>query len=81
MTASEFGSFVLAFLVALILFFGGQRALVELTDNEDFALPVQVTVDEPDTSRVPSAPSLPPDVTVPPEDVPGPSGEPEAEIP
>ena len=31
MTASEFASFVLAVLVALILFFGGQRALVELT--------------------------------------------------
>jgi hypothetical protein len=45
MTTSEFASFVLAMLVALILFFGGQRALVELTDNEDFALPVQVQVD------------------------------------
>lgn len=82
MTASEFGSFVLAFLVALILFFGGQRALVELTDNEDFALPVQVTVDEPDTSALPSAPVVPPeDITVPPEDVPGPPGTPESEAP
>ena len=82
MTASEFGSFVLAFLVALILFFGGQRAFIELTDNEDFALPVQVTVDEPDTSQIPSVP-VPPeeDITVPPEDIPGPTGEPEAEIP
>lgn len=81
MTASEFGSFVLAFLVALILFFGGQRALVELTDNEDFALPVQVTVDEPDTSQLPSVPVPPEDITVPPEDVPGPSGQPESEVP
>jgi hypothetical protein len=59
MTTSEFASFVLAMLVALILFFGGQRALVELTDNEDFALPVQVQVD---TDEAPTTP-----VPVPPE--------------
>ena len=63
MTASEFASFVLAVLVALILFFGGQRALVELTDNEDFAIPVQVTVDQQD---VPEAPTVPP-TEVPPD--------------
>ena len=60
MTASEFASFVLAVLVALILFFGGQRALVELTDNEDFAIPVQVTVDQQDVPEVPAAPVVPP---------------------
>ena len=74
MTSSEFASFVLAILVALILFFGGQRALVELTDNEDFALPVQVTVDEPETPELPSAP------VVPDEDVPAPTT-PESEAP
>ena len=62
MTASEFASFVLAVLVALILFFGGQRALVELTDNEDFAIPVQVTVDQQDVPEVPSAPVPPTEV-------------------
>ena len=66
MTASEFASFVLAVLVALILFFGGQRALVELTDNEDFAIPVQVTVDQEDVPEVPSAPTVPP-TEVPPD--------------
>jgi hypothetical protein len=46
MTSSEFASFVLAMLVALILFFGGVRALVELTGNEDLALPVQAVVED-----------------------------------
>jgi hypothetical protein len=65
MTISEFASFVLAVLVALILFFGGQRALVELTDNEDFAIPVQVTVDQQDAPELPSP-------VVPPEEAPAP---------
>lgn len=70
MTASEFASFVLAMLVALILFFGGMRALVELTGNEDLALPVQVVVDE---DEVPQAPSIPtPPVTPPESEVPQP---------
>ena len=59
MTASEFGSFVLAILVAMILFFAGQRALVELTDNEDFAIPVQLTVDQDEAAEVPTAPIVP----------------------
>ncbi|HYU60010.1 MAG TPA: hypothetical protein VEK39_04565 [Solirubrobacterales bacterium] len=62
MTASEFAGFVLAGLVALILFFAGQRALVELTDNEDFAIPVQVTVDQQGGPELPSAPIVPPEV-------------------
>jgi hypothetical protein len=66
MIASEFASFVLAMLVALILFFGGMRALVELTGNEDLALPVQVVVDEDETA--PQSPSIPtPPITPPPE--------------
>jgi hypothetical protein len=56
MTTSEFASFVLAILVAQILFFGGMRALVELTDNEDFAVPVESVVDE---ESVPTAPVPP----------------------
>ena len=56
MTTSEFASFVLAILVAQILFFGGMRALVELTDNEDFAVPVEALVDE---ESVPTAPVPP----------------------
>jgi hypothetical protein len=74
MTTSEFASFVLAMLVALILFFGGQRALVELTDNEDFALPVQAVFDEPEApegsgTAIPTPPiTTPEDVTTtPPE--------------
>lgn len=74
MTSSEFASFVLAILVAMILFFGGQRALIELTDNEDFALPVQVTVDEPETPELPSVPVVPPSD----EDIPAPTPESEA---
>jgi len=68
MTASEFASFVLAVLVAMILFFGGQRALVELTDNEDFAIPVQVTVDQPQTPVSVPGPSI----TAPEEEAPSP---------
>jgi hypothetical protein len=56
MTSSEFASFVLAILVAQILFFGGMRALVELTDNEDFAVPVEAVFDE---ESVPTAPVPP----------------------
>jgi hypothetical protein len=70
MTASEFASFVLAMLVALILFFGGMRALVELTGNEDLALPVQVVIDE---DEAPAAPSIPtPPITPPESEVPQP---------
>jgi hypothetical protein len=70
MTAAEFASFVLAMLVALILFFGGMRALVELTGNEDLALPVQVVVEE---DEVPTAPSIPtPPITPPESEVPEP---------
>ena len=66
MIASEFASFVLAMLVALILFFGGMRALVELTGNEDLALPVQVVVDEDEAA--PQAPTIPtPPITPPSE--------------
>jgi hypothetical protein len=67
MTASEFASFVLAVLVAMILFFGGQRALVELTDNEDFAIPVQVTVDQPQAPElsVPGPSIAPPEQEAP----------------
>jgi hypothetical protein len=54
MTAAEFASFVLAMLVALILFFGGMRALVELTDNEDFALPVQAVVEDDEATEAPA---------------------------
>jgi hypothetical protein len=71
MTASEFGSFVLAVLVAMILFFAGQRALVELTDNEDFAIPVQATVDDQEAPELPAAPVLPPEQP-PEEEVPSP---------
>jgi hypothetical protein len=58
-TSSEFASFVLAILVAQILFFGGMRALVELTDNEDFAVPVEAIIDEQEapTSPVPVPPA------------------------
>jgi hypothetical protein len=70
MTASEFASFVLAMLVALILFFGGMRALVELTGNEDLALPVQVVVEEDDAPRAPSIPTPP--ITPPESEVPEP---------
>ena len=70
MTASEFASFVLAMLVALILFFGGMRALVELTGNEDLALPVQVVVDEDETPEAPSIPTPP--ITPPESEVPQP---------
>jgi hypothetical protein len=52
-TSSEFASFVLAILVAQILFFGGMRALVELTDNEDFAVPVEAVFEE---ESAPTAP-------------------------
>ena len=66
MIASEFASFVLAMLVALILFFGGMRALVELTGNEDLALPVQVVVDEDEAAS--EAPTIPtPPITPPSE--------------
>jgi hypothetical protein len=59
MTTSEFASFVLAFLVAQVLFFGGMRALVELTDNEDFAVPVEaVSFEEESAAR--TAPVPPP---------------------
>jgi hypothetical protein len=54
MTTSEFASFVLAMLVALILFFGGMRALVELTDNEDLALPVQIVVEDDEARGAPA---------------------------
>ena len=71
MTASEFASFTLAMLVALILFFGGMRALVELTGNEDLALPVQVVIDEDETA--PQAPAIPtPPITPPESEVPEP---------
>jgi hypothetical protein len=70
MTASEFASFVLAMLVALILFFGGVRALVELTGNEDLALPVQVVVDDEDEAPTPSIPTPP--ITPPESEVPEP---------
>jgi hypothetical protein len=46
MTSSEFASFVLAILVAQILFFGGLRALVEITDSDEIAIPVQAVVEE-----------------------------------
>ena len=68
MTASEFASFVLAMLVALILFFGGVRALVELTDNEDLAIPVQVVTDDdeaPATPAIPTPPISPPESEAP----------------
>jgi hypothetical protein len=67
MTAAEFASFVLAMLVALILFFGGMRALVELTDNEDLALPVQVVVEEEEAPQpsIPTPPITPPESEVP----------------
>ena len=83
MTASEFGSFVLAILVAMILFFAGQRALVELTDNEDFAIPVQATVDQQEAPEVPSAPIVPPGQTTTPESEvpPGQTTTPESEVP
>jgi hypothetical protein len=57
MTSSEFASFVLAILVAQILFFGGMRALVELTDNEDFAVPVEAVFDEEAAPAAPVPPS------------------------
>jgi hypothetical protein len=56
-TSSEFASFVLAILVAQILFFGGMRALVELTDNEDFAVPVEAVFDQ---EEAPTSAPVPP---------------------
>ena len=73
MTTSEFASFVLAMLVALVLFFGGQRALVELTDNEDFALPVQAVFEQPEApeggTAIPTPPITPPEDATTPEDI------------
>jgi hypothetical protein len=90
MTTSEFASFVLAMLVALILFFGGQRALVELTDNEDFALPVQAVFEEPEApegsgTAIPTPPITTPEGVTEPEDVATPEDltttPPESEVP
>jgi hypothetical protein len=65
MTSSEFASFVLAILVAQILFFGGMRALVELTDNEDFAVPVEAVFDEEAARTAPVPPSTESEVPTP----------------
>jgi hypothetical protein len=90
MTTSEFASFVLAMLVALILFFGGQRALVELTDNEDFALPVQAVFEEPEApegsgTAIPTPPITTPEDVTEPEDITTPEDTtttpPESEVP
>jgi hypothetical protein len=62
MTSSEFASFVLAILVAQILFFGGLRALVEITDNEKFAVPVQAVLgDEESPEEFVPPPTTPPE--------------------
>jgi hypothetical protein len=84
MTTSEFASFVLAMLAALILFFGGQRALVELTDNEDFALPVQAVFEEPEApegsgTAIPTPPITTPEDVTEPEDIT--TTPPESEVP
>jgi hypothetical protein len=60
MTSSEFASFVLAILVAQILFFGGLRALVEITDSDEIAIPVQAVVEEESPEEV-VPPPVPPE--------------------
>jgi hypothetical protein len=61
MTSSEFASFVLAILVAQILFFGGLRALVEITDSDEIAIPVQAVVEEESPEEVVPPPPVPPE--------------------